>query len=218
LCCRTTQIYTVSSYTRVHTHTYTHVHTHTHAHVRTRSSSHVQARKQTSTQMSGGWTPTDAATSTFSSSAPTRGPTDLHQIKHYGDGTEGRLKDLRPCDSDTPIQRRMKLARLRRCDVLTVAAVRSSSSSTRMMMSSTRVCLRGAVPCGRLSLSLPIAPCRLPSVQSMIMHAQANHYHPRALTTHTPPIIFVSARTNKRHHLQGCSPSTTRSCATLAPA
>jgi len=118
LCCRTTQIYTVSSYTRVHTHTYTHVHTHTHAHVRTRSSSHVQARKQTSTQMSGGWTPTDAATSTFSSSAPTRGPTDLHQIKHYGDGTEGRLKDLRPCDSDTPIQRRMKLARLRRCDVL----------------------------------------------------------------------------------------------------
>jgi hypothetical protein len=43
----------------------------------------------------------------------------LRPIAYYGDfGEDGWLKDLRPCDSDTPIQRRVKQARLRRCDVL----------------------------------------------------------------------------------------------------
>ena len=42
----------------------------------------------------------------------------LRPIAHYGDfGEDGRLKDTCLRDSDTPIQRRVKEGRLRRCDV-----------------------------------------------------------------------------------------------------
>jgi hypothetical protein len=104
----------------------------------------------------------------------------LRPISHYGDfGEDGRLKDLRPCDSDTPIQRRVKKAGLRRCDVVAL-----------ILYTGVFVNLCGCMPRARMqSLSQPTAPCRFPSMQSMMMPAQANHYHPRALTTHAPPIF-----------------------------
>jgi hypothetical protein len=43
----------------------------------------------------------------------------LRRMAYYGDfGDDGHLKDPRPSARDTPIQRRVKQARLRRCDVL----------------------------------------------------------------------------------------------------
>jgi len=104
----------------------------------------------------------------------------LRPIAFYGDfGDDGRLKDLLPNALDTPIQRRVKQARLRRCDVLAL-----------ILYTGVFEYLCGCVPRERMqSLSLSTASCRFPSGQSMMIPAQANHYHPRALTTRTPPIF-----------------------------
>ena len=84
-----------------------------------------------------------------------------------------------PNSRDTPIQRRVKQARLRRCDVLAL-----------ILYTGVFEYLCGCVPRERMqSLSLSTASCRFPSGQSMMIPAQANHYHPRALTTRTPPIF-----------------------------
>ena len=63
---------------------------------------------------------------------------------------------------DTPIHRRVKLAGLRRCDVPAL-----------VLYTGVCVYLCGCVPRKRIqSLSRPTTPCRLPSVQSMMMPAQ----------------------------------------------
>ena len=69
-----------------------------------------------------------------------------------------------PNARDTPIQRLVKLARLRRCDVLAL-----------VLYTGVCVYLCGCVPRERMqSLSRPTTPCRFPSGQSTMM-LRAHH-------------------------------------------
>ncbi len=78
----------------------------------------------------------------------------LRPVACYGDfGEDGRLKDPLPNAFDTPIQRRVKQARLRRCDVIALVLY--------------TVCLCNCVGESTPSLSHPSAFCCFPSVQVM---------------------------------------------------
>ena len=96
----------------------------------------------------------------------------LRPIAHYGDfGDDGRLKDPLPYARDTPIQRRVKLARLRRCDVL--ALILYTGVFVYLCgCSAARVHAVLVAPHGTLSLSQCVSPEQASSSRSS---SRSNH-------------------------------------------